>query len=338
VVHWAFEKRGHAKAEIGGRRQNGAGLSFLGTRGFVEEPVSALKRVEGRIANVLARFHARLSDGRLTRLPWAVVRTFTDAEGSLLSGSMAYYTFLSLLPLLMITGFVLGTVLESSPGVQRALVMRIHQLLPGVKGRAVVDQLIEARAAFGIVGFLALSYAGIGFVGSLTACLNRMWGVQGRRSAVGQKTLNFVIVMLLGIVFLSSAAMTLWVTSLTRIVLGDSATLFVRLIDIVGGPVSLFIALLVLYRLLPARSLTWSSQVPGAILAVIGIEILKRGFALWADHSAGVAILPRSLLSVVLLLLWMGLFGQAILYGASLNVVLDRRRSGRSVFPAASRT
>jgi hypothetical protein len=36
---------------------------------------------------------------------------------------------------------------------------------------------------------------------------------------------------------------------------------------------------------------------------------------------------------VVLLLVWLGFFGQLILYGAALNVVLDRRRRGEPIMP-----
>jgi len=35
-----------------------------------------------------------------------------------------------------------------------------------------------------------------------------------------------------------------------------------------------------------------TSQVPGAVFATVGGEVLKRGFALWADRSAGIDTLP----------------------------------------------
>ena len=49
--------------------------------------------------------------------------------------------------------------------------------------------------------------------------------------------------------------------------------------------------------------------------------------------AAGISALPRSLVSVTLLLVWLGFFGQLILYGAALNVVLDRRRHGGPILP-----
>jgi uncharacterized BrkB/YihY/UPF0761 family membrane protein len=36
----------------------------------------------------------------------------------------------------------------------------------------------------------------------------------------------------------------------------------------------------------------------------------------------------------VLLLVWLGLFAQVLLYGSALNVVRDRQRRGVSPFPA----
>jgi uncharacterized BrkB/YihY/UPF0761 family membrane protein len=95
------------------------------------------------------------------------------------------------------------------------------------------------------------------------------------------------------------------------------------------------VVLLLLYRLLPARRHSWLSQVPGAVFGGVGFYLLKRGFDLWASHSAGISALPRSLVSVTLLLVWLGFFGQLILYGAALNVVLDRRRRGEPIMPDA---
>ncbi|MGH3101867.1 MAG: YhjD/YihY/BrkB family envelope integrity protein, partial [Thermoleophilia bacterium] len=100
-----------------------------------------------------------------------------------------------------------------------------------------------------------------------------------------------------------------------------------------AGPISMLVVLLLLYRLLPARKHSWLSQLPGAVVGAVGFYVLKRGFDFWASQSAGIGALPRSLVSVTLLLVWLGFFGQLILYGAALNVVLDRRRQGEPIFP-----
>ncbi|MCA1846391.1 MAG: YihY/virulence factor BrkB family protein [Actinobacteria bacterium] len=269
----------------------------------------------------------------MTRFPWAVIQTFSDGQGALLSGSMAYFTFLSLLPLLMIAGFAVGAVSNGDPGVQAALVTAVDRIFPGISGEEILAQLIRARVAFGIVGLVTVSYAASGFVGAMTASLNRMWEVPRGRNPVGQKALNFLVVGLLGVVLLASVGVTIWAAYWSRRALGSDARVVIHGIDFVAGPLSFFFVLLLLYRMLPARSLSWRSQAPGALFGAVVIELLKRGFAFWADHSAGVAVLPRSLVSVVLLLVWLGFLGQAILYGAALNVVADRRRRGANLFP-----
>ena len=58
---------------------------------------------EIHIEQAIGRLYRFLGGNRWTRFPWAVVQTFSKAEGALLSGSMAYYTFLSLLPLLVVS-------------------------------------------------------------------------------------------------------------------------------------------------------------------------------------------------------------------------------------------
>jgi len=295
---------------------------------------SRFKHIEEWLGRTVNTLYEALSANRLTRFPWAVIQTFSAAEGALLAGSMAYYTFLSILPLLMIAGSIVGILSSGSTGVQEALIGAVEQIFPGISGRALLNQLIQSRAAFGILGLITVAYAGSGFVGALTASLNRMWGVSSGRNPIGQKLLNFLIVIMLGAVLLGSVALTLWVAYLaSQVTQGSEAATFAQQLELFASPISLFLCLLLLYRLLPARTLSLRSQVPGAAVGAVAIEILKRGFTLWAQNSAGVSALPRSLLSVVLLLVWLGFFGQVILYGAAFNVVRDRRKRGLSIFP-----
>jgi membrane protein len=290
-------------------------------------------RIERRVATAVDNVYAALGNNRYTRYPWAVIQTYSRGQGALLAGSMAYYTFLSILPLLMITGSVIGTLSLENEGLRTALEEAVQQLFPGIGARRVLNQLIESRAAFGVLGLITVSYAGSGFVGALTACLNQMWDVRSGRNPLGQKLLNFTVVLLLGLVLLGSVGLTLWVAYLTRVALGSDATPWAERLELFASPISLFLVLLLLYRVLPARQLTWRSQLRGAIIGAVAIEILKRGFAFWADNSAGIAVLPRSLVSMVLLLVWLGFFGQVILYGAAVNVVRDRRKRGLPLWP-----
>ena len=292
-----------------------------------------LRRVEQRLASAVDGLYETLTHNRFTRYPWAVVQTYSRGQGSLLAGSMAYYTFLSILPLLMITSSIVGTLSQGNESIRTALEDAVRQVFPGIGAEEVLNQLIESRAAFGILGLITVAYAGSGFVGALTACLNTMWEVPSGRNPLGQKVLNFTVVLLLGIVLLGSVGVTLWVAYLTRVTLGSSATPIATRIELIASPLSLFLVLLLLYRALPARRLSLRSQVRGAVIGALSIEILKRGFAFWADNSAGISVLPRSLVSVVLLLVWLGFFGQVILYGAAINVVRDRKRRGVSLFP-----
>jgi membrane protein len=292
---------------------------------------SAAERLQAHIGKAIDALYGALGRNRITRFPWAVIQTFSDGQGALLSGSMAYYTFLSLLPLLMIAGFVLGTITKGDPGAQDTLIRGVERLFPGVEGQDLLDQLIRSRVAFGVFGVVTVSYAGSGFVGALTAALNRMWAVPQGRNPVGQKVINLFAVVLLAIVLMGSVAVTLWVGSFTEATLGRGAAL--GLLDWVASPLSMFLVLLLLYWLLPARRLSPASQMPGALIGAVVIDGLKRAFAVWARHSAGVAVLPRSVLSIVLLLVWLGFLCQAILYGAALNVVIDRRKRGAPLLP-----
>jgi membrane protein len=294
---------------------------------------------ELHIEQAIGRLYRFLAGNRWTRFPWAVVQTFSKAEGALLSGSMAYYTFLSLLPLLMVAAFVIATFASPGPDARATVAEALNQVFPGIGTEVfedVIDQVVVNRAALGVFGLLSVAYAGSGFVGSMTACLNRMWKVPAGRNPVGQKVVNILIVMLLGSVLLGSALLTIWVSATAQETLNLGPTSpVISMIEEVAAPASMLIVLLLMYRLLPARPHSWLSQIPGAIFGGVGFYLLKRGFDLWASHSAGIGALPRSLVSVTLLLVWLGFFGQLILYGAALNVVLDRRHRGEPIMPEA---
>jgi membrane protein len=305
----------------------------------IEQADAEPRGPEVHIEQAIGRLYRFLAGNRWTRFPWAVVQTFSKAEGALLSGSMAYYTFLSLLPLLMVAAFVIATFASPGPDARATVAEALNQVFPGIGTEVfeeVIDQVVVNRAALGVFGLLSVAYAGSGFVGSMTACLNRMWKVPAGRNPVGQKVVNILIVMLLGSVLLGSALLTIWVSATAQETLNLGPTSpVISMIEEVAAPASMLIVLLLMYRLLPARPHSWLSQIPGAIFGGVGFYLLKRGFDLWASHSAGIGALPRSLVSVTLLLVWLGFFGQLILYGAALNVVLDRRRRGEPIMPEA---
>ena len=292
---------------------------------------------EIHIEQAIGRLYRFLGGNRWTRFPWAVIQTFSKAEGALLSGSMAYYTFLSLLPLLMVAAFLIATFVSPDLEARAAVAEALNQVFPGIGTEVfegVINQVVQNSAALGVFGVLSVAYAGSGFIGAMTACLNRMWQVPSGRNPLGQKIVNILIVMMLGSVLLGSALLTIWVSATAQRTLELQPTSpVISMIEELAGPASMGIVLLLLYRFLPARKQSWLRQVPGAVFGAIGFYVLKRGFDLWASHSAGISALPRSLVSVTLLLVWLGFFGQLILYGAALNVVLDRRRRSEPLFP-----
>jgi membrane protein len=215
------------------------------------------RRPDAHIEQAISRLYRFLAANRRTRFSWAVIQTFSRAEGALLSGSMAYYTFLSLLPLLMVAAFVLATFASPEPEAREAVAEALNQVFPGIGSEVfneVINQVITNRAALGVFGLLSVAYAGSGFVGSMTACLNRMWRIPSGRNPVGQKIVNISIVMLLGSVLLGSALLTIWVSATAQRTLDrldmPSTGSVVFIIEELAAPSSMAVVLLLLYRLL----------------------------------------------------------------------------------------
>ena len=201
------------------------------------------RRPDAHIEQAIGRLYRFLAANRRTRFSWAVIQTFSRAEGALLSGSMAYYTFLSLLPLLMVAAFVLATFASPEPEAREAVAEALNQVFPGIGSEVfneVINQVVTNKAALGVFGLLSVAYAGSGFVGSMTACLNRMWRIPSGRNPVGQKIVNISIVMLLGSVLLGSALLTIWVSATAQRTLELEATSpVISMIEELAGPTSM---------------------------------------------------------------------------------------------------
>ena len=54
-------------------------------------------------------------------IPVAVIRKFSDDQGGSLAALVAYYSFFSLFPLLLVFVTVLGFVLQGNPGAQQSI-------------------------------------------------------------------------------------------------------------------------------------------------------------------------------------------------------------------------
>jgi membrane protein len=272
---------------------------------------------------------------------------FGDHECAQRSAALAYYALFSMFPLLLLTISLLGFMLEA--GVPMALdgqtvVLRaVEQALP--QARDLVEQIMvntrRARGGTGLIGLIVLAWSASNMFTHARLALNAIWETgppQGLGGVVRLRlnALGMVITtgLLLFVSTLSDTILQLVARYVHRLPWSDTLWLFGRPLLLASMTVAL---LALLYRFMPRAPLSWADVWPGAIVAGVGWEVLKRGFVWYTTTAADWTAIYGPITGVIGLLLWLYLSAQVLLYGAEFAAAYSRLlKEKQAPVPASS--
>src|SRR6478609_6479523 len=164
-----------------------------------------------KAAFAAARRRSRFLDHLLNTL-----KHYRNVQGNVLAGAVTYFGFLSFFPLLALAFAVVGYISQSFPDAQDSLVTAIQQVFPGIvttdgAGNTISMKQIEDSAdVAGIIGFVLLLYAGLGWVSGLRVALQSAFLVppSEKRNFVVGKGVDLVVLAILGLVLIVSVAIS----------------------------------------------------------------------------------------------------------------------------------
>jgi membrane protein len=273
--------------------------------------------------------------------------------------AMAFHFFLSLLPLLVFVGYVVGLVAQSR-GISNVFGVLIQSLdLPQASERVVAEQVgrIGAVDSLGPIAALGFLWIASGGTQGLMQAIERVVGAP-RRVWWRQRLLALAWVLGTMVAFAVAAIASIqWenvvhpdqpaaaevVASPSPGVAADrpasperATTRRVRMILRGGGERILTMAVSLLasvaglagfYQFSIAHSRRVRRRVfPGAFLAVGLVVVISWGFSLYVRTLASYTIYYGSLAAIAVLLIWLWLMSVAILVGAELNSQLEGLR------------
>jgi YihY family inner membrane protein len=274
-----------------------------------------------------------------------VHRTATVARGvaagarsdrvTFIAAGLAYYAFISLIPLLL-----LALVVASSLGdteVVAALVGEVSRSLGEGAGGALSDALAGAAGRGGatVFGLAVFLWSGLKLFRGLDIAFSEVYGDPGPASLLEQLrnaavTLGAVGVGVAATVVAGAAIAGL---GLGAAVGGGRAVGTVGTLGLVAG---LTVAFLPLYYLLPGTDIPVGEALPGAVFAAVGWTALQTGFRIYAT-VAGSYEAYGVIGGVLLLVTFLYFGGLVLLVGAVLNAVLAGRADERTgVAPQAT--
>ncbi|HYO83691.1 MAG TPA: YihY/virulence factor BrkB family protein [Bryobacteraceae bacterium] len=246
-----------------------------------------------------------------------------------LGASVAFYTLLSLAPLLVIIVAVASAAFGRRAA-QGQLVWQIQDTI-GREAAETVQELLNAAQAPGIgtlaavLGSLALMYGATAVVAELRDALNTIWcvpkkpetGIQSLLAIVRDRTFAFATVLGIGFLLLISLAVNAALTALS----GRYERWFggfkylLQSADLVISYVVIASLFTLLYKLLPDVHLQWSDVIPGALVTSALFSIGKVLIGIYLG-TASIGSTYGAAGSLVVLLLWVYYSAQIFFLGA----------------------
>ncbi len=138
---------------------------------------------------------------RVLGVPVAIVYKFFDDQGGYLAAVLTHYSFLAILPLLLIASSLLGFVLQNDPGLQEEVLTTALAQFPIVGDQLGRPGGIQGSTSAVVVGILAATYGAIGLGQAAQNAVNVAWAIprNSRLNPIHSRLRSLVGVVLAGL-------------------------------------------------------------------------------------------------------------------------------------------
>ena len=261
---------------------------------------------------------------------WRGVNELYDSEGLTHAASIAYYTLLSLFPILLLALFVLNE-MTTDAGERDTVVRFVFRYFPRqfdfISGQ--LDAFSRQPVRFGFWGVVTLVWASLGVFNAVTAAVNHAWAVEKKRSFLGHRLIGFLMMVSAGVVLM----LGLVIASLVRLAETRLADAFARSPWLIwfSGVAASYVATLLLigcvaliFYFVPNTKVRFRDVWPGAILVGLLWRIAFQLFSWYAADLATWNVIHGSLAGVVVFLLWIYISAVILIYGVEMTASYAR--------------
>ncbi len=263
---------------------------------------------------------------------------WTKHNATRLGASLAFYTLLSLAPLLLVVVSIVGIVFGRDAA-ENNIVQQV-QLLAGPPAAKAVQAFMQGsrNTTHGIIttiiGVLTLFFGASGVLIELRDALNTIWevptptlgGFAKIKSFVKERLFSFAIVLAIGFLLVVSLAVSAWISALgvlsASILPGEEIILHV-----VNLVVSFFVIsglFAAIYKIMPEVSIEWRDVILGGAFTSLLFTIGKFGLGLYLGKASFVSTYGAAA-SIVILVVWVYYSGQIFFLGAEFTKTFANR-------------
>jgi len=267
---------------------------------------------------------------------WGILKeTFSEwnkHEAPRMGAALAFYTILSLAPLLILMISIASTVLGEKAAHEQ-IASQIQRYVGPEGGKAIETLILSAHRRSEvwatIISLIVLFFGASGVFVELRSDLNKMWNVTPKTSsAIGgmirERLFSFLMVLAAGILILLSLLTSAAVTAVGKYFAGS--VLLLRWVDILVSFVILTVLFAVIFKYVPEFRIEWKDVWVGAITTAVLFNIGKWLIGLYLG-KAGVGSPYGAAGSLVAMVVWVYYSAQIFFFGAEFTRVYALRTS-----------
>ena len=259
---------------------------------------------------------------------------FFSERGTHLAAMVAYFALASFVPLIFLALSVLGFLDQADQS--SALVSYLEDVFPDRSVESivnVVDAVQRNATTLSLVGAVALLWSSVSLFSALESAFNILYGRPNRPFLRGKALASIYMTSALVVLFVGLTLGTFGYDLLRRYASDVVSNQWVALaLTLLSSGAALFVFLQSAYYRLPNARLTHREVLPGATLGAIVLVGTLQALPLFVSLSSDVVAL-QALGTTFLLLVWLYVMANVIVFGAALNYVLAYGVTGRAVEP-----
>jgi membrane protein len=240
---------------------------------------------------------------------------------------IAYFALLSFVPLTFLALSLLG--LTGRADESSYLVTELKKIFPGTSVSAIVNAVRSVQknaATLGIIGGIALFWTSLSLFSVLESAFNIVYGKPNRSFLRGKALAILLMIALLVTLFVGLLAGSVGFDVLKRYapgIAGNGVVAYV--LSLVVSVSAVFGFLVAVYYLLTNADLRIVDVLPGAAIAAVLLEASFQVLPIYVRLSS-VSIALRAFGGPALLLVWLYVMANAIVFGAEINSCRAARR------------
>ena len=263
-----------------------------------------------------------------------------------LAASLAYYTALSLAPLILLIVGVLGVVLDRQQ-VASQLESQLEGLM-GPAGRELVTSILTTTSPEGgafatVVGLVTLFIGATAVFGELQTTMNLIWEVRpaategvwaGIWAWLRERVFSLAIVFALAFLLLVSLVVSAALAGAAALLWGPEQTFLSRLLELAVSLAVLTLGFALLFKYVPDAEVRWRDVWLGGFATAVLFTLGKTAIGYYLGQ-ASVGSAYGAAGSMVVLLVWVYYSALIVFFGAEFTQAWATRQGGVAPQPHA---